>query len=702
MRSRSGGGGPPGVEGGSGDGIPDRLSAPPVAHVRPTLLRHHGVVRVDDYHWMNRRDDPGVVAYLEAENRWTDQAMAPLRPLEEELFQEMRGRIVEEDRSAPWFFRGFWYYTRFEAGSEYPVHARRRGTMEAPEEVILHEEAWAKGHPFFHVGAWEVSGSGRYLAFAADTVGRRIHDLHIVDLESGQVMATLPGTTASLAWADDDATLFYTRADPVTLRSHRVYRHTLGSSPALDPLVFEEADEAFSVQVSRTRSWRYILIGCHQSRSTEFHVVDATAPDGEPRVLLPRRPEHLYHPDHLGNHFWLRTDEGGENFRLVRVPDDRPGEAPEEVVPHRPDVFLVDFQLFRDHLVLSERKEGLIQLRIRRWDDGGEHVVAFHEPAYHAALGLNPEVETRSLRYVYTSLTTPNSVWEYDMETREGTLVKRDRVPGGYDPEDYVTLRLHAEAEDGRSIPISLVHRRDRPPGSSPLLLYGYGAYGSSTNPTFSIPRLSLLDRGFVFAIAHVRGGQELGRAWYEEGRMLQKRNSFSDFIRAAEELVALGYTAPDRLYAWGGSAGGLLVGAAINQRPDLFHGVVAAVPFVDVVTTMLDDSIPLTTGEYDEWGDPSAPEYFQAMLEYSPYDNVEAKGYPHMLVTAGFHDSQVQYWEPAKWVAKLRALRTDQRMLLLRTHMDAGHGGVSGRFRALREVAFQFAFLLHLSRSGE
>jgi oligopeptidase B len=695
MRLVPGGGASPGPGEGGGDGAP---FAPPVAPIRPTILRHPGVVRVDDYHWMNRRDDPAVVAYLEEENRWTDRVMAPLRELEEELFQEMRGRVVEEDRSAPWFFRGYWYYTRFEAGSEYPIHARRKGTMEAPEEIMLREEEWAGDHAYFQVGAWEVSGGGRYLAFAADTVGRRIHDIHIVDLETGQVLVTLPGTTASLAWADDDRTLFYTRADPVTLRSHRVHRHALGSSPALDPLVFEEADEAFSVQVSRTKSWRYVLIGCRQSRSTEYHAVDAADPEQEPRLLIPRRPERLAFPDHLGGHFWIRTDEGGENFRLVRVPEDQPAAEPEEIVPHRPDIFLLDVQLFQDHLVLSERKDGLIQLRVRRWDGSGEHVVAFQEPTYHAALGMNPRVDTRHLRYLYTSLTTPNSVWEYDMETREGVLVKRDDVPGGYDPGDYVTLRLHAVADDGRSIPISLAHRRDQAPGPSPLLLYGYGAYGSSTNPSFSIPRLSLLDRGFVFAIAHVRGGQELGRAWYEEGRMLRKRNSFSDFIRVAEELVARGFTSPDRLYAWGGSAGGLLVGAAMNQRPDLFHGVVAAVPFVDVVTTMLDETIPLTTGEYDEWGNPWDPGFFQAMLEYSPYDNVEAKDYPHLMVTAGFHDSQVQYWEPAKWVARLRALRTDQRMLLLRTHMEAGHGGVSGRFRALREVAFQFAFLLHLA----
>ena len=697
MRSLPGGGDRPGSGGGGGDGAP---STPPVAPVRPTILRHHGVVRVDDYHWMNRRDDPAVVAYLEAENRWTDRVMAPLRELEEELFREMRGRVVEDDRSAPWFFRGYWYYTRFEAGSEYPIHARRKGTMEAPEEVILREEDWARDHPYFQVGAWEVSGGGRYLAFAADTVGRRIHDIHIVDLESGQVLATLPETTASLAWADDDRTLFYTRADPVTLRSHRVHRHVLGSSPALDPLVFEEADEAFSVQVSRTKSWRYVLIGCRQTRSTEYHVVDAGAPEQEPRLLIPRRTDRLAFPDHLGGYFWIRTDEGGENFRLVRVPEDRPTGEPEEIVPHRTDVFLLGFDLFQDHLVLSERKNGLIQLRVRRWDGSGEHVVEFQEPAHHAALGMNPRVDTRQLRYLYTSLTTPNSLWEYDMETREGVLLKRDHIPGGYDPEEYVTLRLHAVADDGRSIPISLVHRRDRAPGPSPLLLYGYGAYGSSTNPTFSIPRLSLLERGFVFAIAHVRGGQELGRVWYEEGRMLQKRNSFSDFIRVAEELVAQGFTSPDRLYAWGGSAGGLLVGAAMNQRPELFHGVVAAVPFVDVVTTMLDESIPLTTGEYEEWGNPSDPGFFQAMLDYSPYDNVEAKDYPHLLVTAGFHDSQVQYWEPAKWVARLRALRTDRHMLLLRTHMEAGHGGVSGRFRGLREVAFQFAFLLYLAGS--
>lgn len=706
---------------------------PPVAPVRPVELVHHGVTRVDPYFWMNRRDDPAVVAHLEAENAWTDHVMAHTEELQRALFEEIRGRIREDDTSVPYLLNGWWYYTRYEEGKEYPVYARRRGSQEAPEEVMLDVNLLAGGHGFYQVGGWDVSTGGGLLAFAADTVGRRIHTLHVKDLESGEIRASIPGVTANMVWAGDDRTLFYARRDPGTLRADRIYRHVLGTDPEEDELVYHEADETFSVRVSRTRSRRYLLIGSHQTVSTEFRFVDAGRPAEPFRILLPRRRDHLYYPDHFGAHFYLRTNDGGENFRLVRMPVPSggpgaggegagarqeqegagglpPGGPPsraglegegslEEVIPHRPDVLLAGFEIFRDHLVLSERREGLTRLRVRSWGGDDDHELDFGEPAWTAAVGTNPDFDTGTLRYLYSSLTTPPSVYDYDMQARTRILRKRDVVLGGFSPDDYRSERIHATAPDGARVPVSLVYRvGTRRDGTAPLVLYGYGAYGNSTDPTFSPARLSLLDRGFVYAIAHVRGGQELGRRWYEEGRLERKVNTFTDFIAAAETLAAECYSSPGRMYALGGSAGGLLVGAVLNLRPDLFDGAIAAVPFVDVVTTMLDETIPLTTFEYDEWGDPRDPEAFRTLLSYSPYDNVRAGPYPHLLVTTGFHDSQVQYWEPAKWVAKLRALKTDDRRLLLRTHMEAGHGGVSGRFRALRETAFHYAFLLDLA----
>jgi oligopeptidase B len=682
---------------------------PPVAPPRPVELVCHGVTRVDPYFWLNRRDDPQVLAHLQAENDWTDAVMAHTEELQETLFEEIRGRIQEDDASVPYLLNGFWYYTRYEAGREYPIYARRPGSLQAPEQVMLDVNELASGHGFYQVGGWDVSPGGGLLAYAADAVGRRIYTIHVKDLASGELLASIPGVTANLVWAGDDRTLFYARQDPGTLRADRIFRHTLGTDPADDVLVFEERDETFSTRVSRTKSRRYLLIGSHQTLSTEFRVLDARTPGGAFRVVIPRRRDHLYYPDHFGDHLYLRTNDGGENFRLVRIPLPAAGDAGaaphgdepvlEEVIPHRPDVLLSGFEIFRDHLVLSERREGLTRLRVRAWDGSDDHDLDFGEPVWTAAVGTNPEFDTRTLRYLYTSLTTPASVYDHDMVDRTRILRKRDTILGAFSPADYASERIHARAPDGAEVPVSLVYRVGTPrDGSAPLVLYGYGAYGSSTDPTFSPARLSLLDRGVVYAIAHVRGGQELGRRWYEDGRLQRKRNTFSDFIAVAERLVADGYTRPERMYAMGGSAGGLLVGAVLNIRPDLFHGAIAAVPFVDVVTTMLDETIPLTTFEYDEWGNPADPEAFRYMLSYSPYDNVEARDYPHLLVTTGFHDSQVQYWEPAKWVSKLRALRTDDRRLLLRTYMEAGHGGVSGRFRALRETAFHYAFLLDLA----
>lgn len=676
---------------------------PPSAAVRPETLTAHGHARIDEYYWLRDRENPEVIRYLEAENEYTRARMAHTTALQDSLYEEIIGRIQQTDASVPVRLRGYYYYTRFEEGKDYPIHARRRGSMEAPEEILLDVNELARGHGYFAVGGRAVSPDGNILAFTQDTVGRRQYTLRFKDLRTGQFLPRqITQVTSNLAWAMDNRTLFYTRQDPTTLRSHRIFRHTLGTDPASDVLVYEEEDETFSTYVFRTKSDRYVMIGSYQTLSTEFRYLDAENPRGEFRTFLPRERNHEYSLDHFGDHFYIRTNEGGaRNFKLIRTPVGSTSRSSwEEVIPHRADTFLGAIEMFRDHLVLSERRDGLIHLRVMPWKGDGEHYLSFDEPAYLAFIGANPDFDTRVLRYGYTSMTTPTSTYDYDMVTRERTLLKREEVLGGFDPTHYRSERVYATARDGTRLPISIVHRIGTPlDGTSPLLLYGYGSYGSSTEATFSIPRLSLLDRGFIYAIAHVRGGQEMGREWYESGKLLAKKNTFTDFIDAADHLVARGYTRSDRLFASGGSAGGLLMGAVVNMRPDLFHGVIAAVPFVDVVTTMLDASIPLTTGEYDEWGNPSDPEYYRYMLSYSPYDNVERKGYPHLLVTTGLHDSQVQYWEPAKWVARLRANKTDENLLLLQTNMEAGHGGASGRYRRFREIAFEYAFLIDLAR---
>jgi oligopeptidase B len=678
---------------------------PPMAAVRPHRLELHGHVRVDPYYWLRERENPEVIRYLEAENAYTDAVMAHTVPLQERLFQEIVGRIKQTDLSVPYRERSYYYYTRFEEGKNYPIYARKRGSLDAPEEVMLDGNVLGEGKGFFQVTGWQVSSGEDILAFAVDTVGRRISTIRFKNLRTGVLLPdVIEHVTGNMAWAEDNRTLFYTRQDPQTLRSYRVYRHVLGSDPAQDALVYEEPDPEFSTGVGKTRSRRYLLIASRHTLTAEYRYLDARQPTGSFRVILPRERGHEHVVDHFGDHWYIRTNDRALNFRLVRAPVERPGrEYWQEVIPHRDDVLLQGFTIFRDHLVLTERQDGLVRIRIRPWVGDGEHDLSFDEPAYTAFLTGNAEYDTAVLRFGYQSLRTPSSVYDYDMRTRQRTLLKREEVLGGYDPQDYVTERLYATARDGVRVPVSLVYRRGVERSfPAPLLLYGYGSYGSSSEATFSAPRLSLLDRGFVYAIAHVRGGQELGRRWYEDGKLLRKMNTFTDFIDVAEDLVRRGYTRPDRLYARGGSAGGLLMGVVINLRPDLFHGVVAAVPFVDAVTTMLDPSIPLTTFEYDEWGNPNDSTFYWYMLSYSPYDNVERKAYPHLLVTTGLHDSQVQYWEPAKWVAKLRAMKTDRNRLLLKTNMEAGHGGASGRYRAWRETAFEYAFLLDLAGLGD
>ena len=676
---------------------------PPRARVAPTWLETHGVVRVDDYYWLRERNNPEVTAYLETENEHTRAVMAPTEALQETLFAEIKGRIKQTDMSVPYREGDYTYYTRYEDAREYPIYCRR--PIESPppsprpsEQVLLDVNRLAEGNDFCEVSGRQVSPDQRLIAYATDLEGRRIHTIRIKDLTTGETLGDeLTGVTSNLVWANDSRTLFYASQDPATLRWFRIYRHRLGAPQADDTLVFEELNETFNCEVGKSRSERYLLIASYQTLSTEYRYLDADAPDGSFAVFLPRARDHEYHIDHYRDRFYIRTNRDARNFKLMEATAGQSDpDAWVELIPHREDVLLGAFELFTDHLVVQERRGGLVHLRVRPWVGEGAHDIVFDEPTYDAYLSTNREADTAVLRFGYESLTTPVSTYDYDMVTRTRTLRKREEVLGGFDRSRYRAERLTATAPDGESVPISLVSRvgtaRD---GMNPVLLYGYGAYGLSMDATFNSARLSLLDRGFVYAIAHVRGGQELGRRWYDDGRLGHKPNTFSDFIACAEHLVAERFTKPARLFVMGGSAGGLLVGAVLNMRPDLFAGAVAQVPFVDVVTTMLDDSIPLTTGEYDEWGNPHERAAFDDILAYSPYDNVEAKDYPSLLVLAGLHDSQVQYWEPAKWVAKLRAVKTDTNPVLLKTSMDAGHGGVSGRYRRYRETALQYAFLL-------
>ncbi len=686
---------------GSSTGDETAMPQPPVAKRVPKSLQIHGDVRVDDYYWLRERENPEVIAYLEAENAYLDAKMAHAKIFQESLFNEIKGRIKQDDSSAPYKRKDYVYYSRFTEGKEYPVFCRKRGSLDAPEEIMLDVNLLAEGHPFCQVSGVSVSEDQKLALYGADLVGRRFFTLHVRDLASGKDLGdAIENVTGNVAWANDNKTVFYTKQDPETLRAYRVYRHTLGTPSNEDVLVYEETDETYRVGVYKTKSRKYIVLASSHTLADECRYLPADDPTASPIIFAPRKRGHEYSIDHYGDYFYVRTNKNAQNFRLMRArPADTDPRAWEEVVPHRPDTLLQSFELFKDFLVLGERREGLARLRVIPWDGSAPHEVDFSEPVYEAGLGINAEGDTTTLRYTYTSLTTPNSAFDYDMKSRKSTLVKRDEILGGYAPENYVSERLWAPARDGARVPISIVYRKDfKKGGAGPLLMQGYGSYGRSSSPAFNSTRLSLLDRGFAFAIAHVRGGEELGRAWYENGRQKNKKNTFTDFIDCADFLVREKYTSPDRLYATGGSAGGLLMGAIMNLRPELFHGIVAAVPFVDVVTTMLDDSIPLTTAEYDEWGDPNREDFYKYILSYSPYDNVDPKAYPNLLVTTGLHDSQVQYWEPAKWVAKLRAMSSGNSSILLKTDMNAGHGGASGRFEQYRETALRFAFFLDLA----
>ena len=681
------------------NGTAATLAAPPLAAVRPHQFNEHGNVRIDQYYWLRDRDNPEVIKYLEDENAYTKAVMAHTEALQDRLFEELKGRVRQNDQSVPFRQGGYFYYTRLVEGKDYPIYARKRGSLDAPEEILIDGNALGEGKPFFQVMGWQISSGEDLLAFAVDTMGRRIATLRIKNLRTGELLPdVIPRVTGNMAWAEDNRTLFYTKQDSVTLRWDRIYRHLLGTPASADQLVFNEKDDTYNAFVFKTKSRRFVMIGSEQTVASEYLFVPADRPAQPFRTVIPRQRGREYQADHFGDYFYIRTNDHATNFRLMRTPVANPGVSNwQEVVPNRPDVFLDEVEIFRNYLVLTERKDGLINIRLRPWTGPGEHYLDFGESAYLAYTSTNREFDTPILRFGYTSLTTPTSIYDYDMRTRQKTLLKRDEILGGFEPANYVTERLYTTARDGTRVPVSVVYRKGiaRP---APLLLYGYGSYGSSTDPTFSSDRLSLLDRGFVYAIAHIRGGQEMGRAWYDDGKLLKKKNTFTDFIDVADDLVRRGYASPDRLFARGGSAGGLLMGAVVNMRPELFKGVIAGVPYVDVITTMMDASIPLTTSEYDEWGNPNDSTYYRYMLSYSPYDNVERKAYPNLLITAGLHDSQVQYFEPAKWTARLRAMKTDNNRLILRTNMEAGHGGASGRYKRWHDVAFEWAFLLDLA----
>ncbi|MEE4331521.1 MAG: S9 family peptidase [Wenzhouxiangella sp.] len=677
---------------------------PPMAEQRPYVVSAPGGDRTDPWYWLrdDERADPDVLAYLEAENAYKESRLAHVGDLQDELFAELRGRILEDDSTVPYLDRGYWYYTRYEAGREYPIHARREGTMEAPEQVILDVNLMAEPHAFYRVGQWDVSSDGRYLAFLEDTVGRRQFELRIKDLETGEIRSTGISGVSSLSWTGSSDHLLYVSNHPETLRSWQVRRLDLAADePGEGELVYQEDDEAFYTYVARLSSNEFNAIYLSSTVATEMHVLPSDQPEGDFALFFPRERDHLYSADHLGDRWVIRTNHEAPNFRIMVAALDEHAERDQwrDVIPHSEDVFIQGMEAMTGFLAISERSDGLRRIRIHDWESGNASVLEFDEPTYAAYLGTNTDRSSGRLRYIYTSMTTPSQTWEIDVATGERELLKQTEVPGDFDSDDYRTTRVWAEARDGTRVPVSLMHHRDTPlDGSAPLYQYAYGSYGSSSDPTFSSNRLSLVDRGFVFAIAHVRGGQEMGRYWYDQGRMLDKRNSFHDFIDVTRHLVSEGLVDGERVFAMGGSAGGLLIGAVANMAPDLYRGMVAHVPFVDVVTTMLDESIPLTTNEFDEWGNPKEPAYYDYMLSYSPYDNVVEQDYPALLVTTGLWDSQVQYWEPAKWVARLRANKTDSNPLLLHTDMEAGHGGASGRFRRLEQTAMEYAFVLDLA----
>jgi oligopeptidase B len=675
---------------------------PPVAEKIPKKLEIHGDTRIDNYFWLNERENPKVIDYLNAENSYYDGMTEHTKKFQEDLFEEMKGRIKEDDESVPYKSNGYYYITRFETGKQYPVYIRKKDNLDAPEELLFDVNKMAEGHDYYALIGMNITEDNKIASFAVDTVSRRQYNLMFKNLETGEIYPeVIKNTTGGSAWAKDNKTIFYTKKDPVTLRSDKIYKHILGTDPSEDKLIFEEKDDTFGTFVYKTKSKKYIIIGSGSTLSNEYRFVNAATPDKSFKIIQPRERKLEYSIAHYKDHFYILTNkDGAKNFKLMKTPEDKTEkENWVDVIPHRDDTLLEDISIFKDYLVLEERNNGLGKIRIKRWDNTDDYYLPFDEETYSASVYSNPEFDTDLIRFSYNSFTTPNSVIDFDMKKKTKKVLKEQEVLGGkFDKNNYKSERIWATARDGKKVAVSLVYRKDTKIGkNTPLLLYGYGSYGYTMEDRFSTTRLSLLDRGFVYAIAHIRGSEYLGREWYEDGKMFHKKNTFNDFVDSAKYLIEKNYTSPEHLYAMGGSAGGLLMGAVINMNPELFHGVIAAVPFVDVVTTMLDESIPLTTGEFDEWGNPKNKDSYEYMLSYSPYDQVKAMDYPNLLVTTGLHDSQVQYFEPAKWVAKLRDLKTDNNELLLYIDMETGHGGASGRFDALKDVAREYSFILDL-----
>ena len=683
---------------------PDSMAAP-VAEKKARELVAHGDTRIDNYYWMNDYfkngpDSTKVVDYLKAENAYFDTMMSGTKTFQENLYSEMKGRIKEKDESVPVFKNGYFYYSRVVEGKDYFVYCRKKENLQAPEEILLDVNAMAEGHNYFSATGFEVSMDNKLLAYGVDMLSRRQYKIFVKNLVTGETYKdVILNTEGDPVWANDNQTIFYTAKNPVTLLSEKIKRHKLGTTTTADKTVYEEKDQSNYIGVGKTKSDKFILITSQATLSSEVRWIDANKPEAAFIVFQPRMKEVLYSVDHAVDKFYIRTNLQAKNFKIMTSAENKTdSSAWKELIPHNEKVLIQGFDLFKDFMAISERKDGLTQIHILNTKDSSSHYLAFDEATYSANISNSPDYNTDVMRFNYTSLTTPNSVYDYNMRTTEKKLMKRQEVVGSFKSEDYETERLMATAKDGTKIPISIVYKKGyKKDGNAPLLLYGYGSYGASMEASFSSVRLSLLDRGFAFAIAHIRGGQEMGRYWYEDGKMMKKINTFTDFIDCADYLLANKYSSKEHLYANGGSAGGLLMGAVVNMKPEIWHGVISAVPFVDVLTTMSDPTIPLTTNEYDEWGNPADKESYFNMKSYSPYDNVRNQAYPNMLITTGLHDSQVQYFEPAKWVAKLRDMKTDKNVLLMYTNMEAGHGGASGRFKVLKDRAREYAFLFAL-----
>jgi len=677
---------------------------PPQAKIIPTKLEQFEDIRIDNYFWLNDRENPEVIDYLNKENQYYQEMTAHTHNFQKELFEEMKSRIKEDDQSVPYLYNGYYYITRFETGSDYPIYSRKKGSLSANEEIMFNCNELAKGHKYFKLGGLSISADNQFIAFSVDTIGRRIYTVQIKNLTTSELFNDkIENTTGDSTWANDNLTLFYTRQDEQTLRSDKVFKHKLNTDSANDTLVYFEKDDTFSVEVTKEKSKKYIVISSSSTMTTEFRTLLADQPDGEFKIFQKRVRGLEYDIAHFGDHFYVLTNKDeATNFKLMKTPELATAkENWVDLIPHREDVLIEDIDIFSHFLVVTERFNGLNTIRIMPWSGEGAYYLPFESETYTAYTSTNVDFDTDILRYGYQSMATPASIIDFNMKTKEKQLMKEQEVLGGkFDKKNYIEERVWATAQDGTKVPISMVYRKElKKDGSNPLLQYAYGSYGYSMDATFSSTRLSLLDRGFIFAIAHIRGGEDLGRQWYEDGKLLNKKNTFTDFIDCSNYLIAENYTSSAHLYAEGGSAGGLLMGTIANIAPELYNGIIAQVPFVDVVTTMLDDSIPLTTGEYDEWGNPNIKKYYTYIKSYSPYDNVKAQDYPSMYVSTGLHDSQVQYWEPAKWVAKLRVYKTDKNAIYLDTNMNAGHGGASGRFEALKELAKEFSFLLDLEK---